>query len=155
MYYLSGSNYFNSTLNCDFQVARLEESMGNNETDHKKRSGWSKAFDIFLRSCHIGTASVLLGGVVLMVPFERLLIWHYPTIATGCALIIFNIYKCRHWLYQGSGLMAELHIALFWAVHVKPELMAPLFATALTVGVIGSHMPGALRHWSLVHGRIP
>jgi hypothetical protein len=155
MYYLSGSNYFNSTLNCDFQVARLEESMGNNETDHKKRSGWSKTFDIFLRSCHIGTASVLLGGVVWTVPFERLSMWHYLTIATGCALIIFNIYKCRHWPYQGSGLMAELHVALFWSVHVKPELMAPLFATALTVGVIGSHMPGALRHWSLVHGRIP
>lgn len=128
--------------------------MINNKDDHKRRSGWSKALDLFLRSCHIGTSSVLLGGVVWDIPFTRLSTWHYLTISTGCALIIFNICKSRHWPYQGSGLMAALHVGLFWFVHARPELMAPVLATALTVGVVGSHMPGSLRHWSLVHGRI-
>jgi hypothetical protein len=124
-----------------------------NRTDNKQRPGWPKAVDLLLRSGHIGTSSVLFGGVILAVPFTRLSTWHHLSIATGSALIIFNIFKSRHWPYQGRGLMAALHIGLVWLVHVRPELMVPLLATALAVGVVGSHMPGFIRHWSLVHRR--
>lgn len=122
-------------------------------TDTKRRSGWSKALDLILRACHIGTSSVLFGGFVCAVPFTRLSTWHHLSIATGSALIIFNICKCRHWPYQGRGLMAALHVGLVGLVHVRPELTAPVLAAALAVGVVGSHMPGYLRHWSLIHGR--
>ena len=122
-------------------------------TDTKRRSGWSKSLDLLLRACHIGTSSVLFGGVVLAVPFTRLSTSHHLAIATGSALVILNICKCRHWPYQGRGLMAVLHIGLIWFVHVRPELMVPVIMTALAVGVVGSHMPAFLRHWSLLHGR--
>jgi hypothetical protein len=126
----------------------------NKDTTKKRRSGWSKVLDLILRSCHIGTSGVLLGGFVWAVPYTRLSTWHHLTIATGSALIIFNICKCRHWPYQGRGLMAALHVGLLWFVHVRPEIMMPILATVLTVGVVGSHMPAFLRHWSLVHRRI-
>jgi len=135
----------------------MAESMGSytkGKTDDKKRSGWAKVLDLILRSCHIGTSSVLFGGLVLAVPYPQLSTWHYLAIATGSALIIFNICKCRHWPYQGRGLMAALHVGLLWFVHVWPGLMMPMLATVLTVGVVGSHMPAFLRHWSLVHRRI-
>ena len=122
-------------------------------TDKTRRPGWPKVVDLVLRSGHIGTSSVLFGGVVLAVPFTRLLTWHHLSIATGCILIIFNIFKSRHWPYQGRGVAAWLHIGLVWLVHVRPELVVPLLATALSVGVVGSHMPGFIRHWSLVHRR--
>jgi len=124
------------------------------KTDRKKRSGWNKLFDLILRSCHIGTSSVLFGGLVWAVPYARLSTWHHLTIATGCALIIFNILKCRHWPYQGRGLMAALHVSLLWLVHARPEMTTPVLAIVLAVGVVGSHMPAFLRHWSIVHRRI-
>jgi hypothetical protein len=109
--------------------------------------------DLALRSCHIGTSSVLFGGLVLAIPFARLSTWHGLAIATGSALIIFNISKCRHWPYQGRGVMAWLHVGLIGLIHLWQVQMIPILATALAVGVIGSHMPGFLRHWSFVHRR--
>ena len=121
--------------------------------DKKGRPAWPKALNMLLRSCHIGTSSVLFGGVVLAVPFTQLSSWHHLAIATGCAMIVSNVCQSRHWPYQGRGLMAALHIGLVWVVHVRLELMVPLLTTALAVGVVGSHMPGFIRHWSLVHRR--
>jgi hypothetical protein len=120
--------------------------------DSKRRS-WTKPVDLVLRSCHIGTASVFFGGIVLAVPFARLSTWHHLAIATGSVFIIFNTFKSRHWPYQGRGVAAWLHIGLVWLVHAKPELVVPTLSTALAVGVVGSHMPGSIRHWSLVHRR--
>lgn len=122
--------------------------------ERKKRSGWNKVVDLILRSCHIGTASVLFGGLVWAVPHARLASWHQLTIATGSALIIFNIAKCRHWPYQGRGLAAALHISLLGLVHAWPASMTPVLMAVLAVGVVGSHMPAFLRHYSLVHRRI-
>ena len=68
-------------------------------------------------------------------------------------MIISNICQSRHWPYQGRGLAAALHIGLVWLVHLRAELMVPLLTTALAAGVVGSHMPGFIRHWSLVHRR--
>jgi hypothetical protein len=133
----------------------MAESMDNNYEGRsdKKRRSWTKPVDLFLRSCHIGTTSVLFGGIVWAVPHTRLSTWHYLAIATGSALIIFNIFRCRHWPYQGRGMAAWLHIGLLWLAYISPELKMPVLSTALAVGVIGSHMPGSIRHWSLVHGR--
>jgi len=122
--------------------------------DGKKRSNWTKGLDLILRSCHIGTASILFGGIFWAVPYSRLANWHHLVIATGSALIIFNIFRCRHWPYQGRGLAAALHVGLVWFAHARPETVTPLLATVLTVGVVGSHMPAFIRHWSLVHRRV-
>jgi hypothetical protein len=130
------------------------ENNHNSRADRKKRSSWFKIVDLILRSCHIGISSVLFGGFVWEIPFARLANWHHLVIATGSALIIFNIFKCRHWPYQGRGLMTGLHLGLIWFVHVRPDMLLPVIATALAVGVTGSHMPAFLRHWSLVHRRV-
>lgn len=122
--------------------------------ESRRRSNWPKGLDLVFRSCHIGASSVLLGGVVLAVPYARFSSWHHLSIATGVILIVFNIVKCRHWPYQGRGVAAAMHIGLVWYVHVRPDLVAPLLAIALAVGVTGSHMPAFLRHWSFVHRRV-
>lgn len=140
----------------DHNVVYLVENMEpyrNGRSDEKRRAAWPKVVDLVLRSCHIGTSSVLFGGILLAVPFIRLSSWHSLSIATGSALILFNVFKCRHWPYQGRGLAAALHIGLLSLIHIRPDLLAPLLATALVIGVTGSHMPAALRHWSLVHWR--
>jgi hypothetical protein len=131
----------------------MENNHGS-RADKNKRTGWSKVVDLILRSCHIGISSVLFGGLVWEIPFARLAPWHSAVIATGSALIVFNIYKSRHWPYQGRGLMAALHLGLIGFVHIRPDLVLPVIATALAVGVTGSHMPAFIRHWSLLHRRV-
>lgn len=131
----------------------MEESH-NSRADKRKRSGWTKVVDLMLRSCHIGISSILFGGLVWEIPFARLVTWHHLVITTGSALIVFNIYKSRHWPYQGRGLMTVLHLGLIWYIHIRPDLVVPVIATALAVGVTGSHMPAFLRHWSAVHRRV-
>ena len=131
--------------------------MDNSEKNSRKPktgAGWKKTVDMILRSFHIGTSSVLFGGLVWAVPYARLSSWHTMVIATGSALIVFNIFRCRHWPYQGRGVAALLHIGLLSLIHLRPDLLAPILATGLTVGVVGSHMPAFLRHWSFVHRRI-
>ena len=121
--------------------------------DKRQRAGWPKLLDLILRCAHIGTSSMLFGGIVWAVPFARLSGWHNLSIASGCAMIILNIYRSRHWPYKGRGVVAALHIGLLWLVHIRQDLIVPLVVTVLIVGIAGSHMPGNLRHWSFVHGR--
>lgn len=129
------------------------EKVSEKKTGKKQRSAWPKFLDLFLRVCHIGSSTVLFGGIVWAVPFVRLATWHHLSIATGCALIISGIYGSRHWPYQGRGLTAALHVGLVWLVHIRPESSLKMLAAALVFGVIGSHLPGNIRHWSLLHGR--
>jgi hypothetical protein len=50
--------------------------------------------------------------------------------------------------------MGLLHAGLFAYIYVRPDLRASLGATALVIGMIGSHMPKKLRYWSFLHGRV-
>lgn len=124
-----------------------------NKADRKRRTVWPKYLDLLLRICHVGASSVLFGGLIWAVPFTRLSGWHQLTIATGSALIISGICRSRHWPYQGRGVTAGVHVALLWLVHSRPATMVPALAAVLVSGVIGSHLPGNIRHWSLLHGR--
>jgi len=119
----------------------------------KRRSTWPKLLDLVLRVCHVVTSSVLYGGIIWAVPFARLSNWHHLTIASGITLIISGICGSRHWPYQGRGLMAWLHIGLLVLIHNhgRPAMMLPVLTVVLIAGVIGSHLPGFIRHWSLVH----
>lgn len=121
--------------------------------DKKRRSGGSKALDLVLRCFHVGAASVLFGGLILCVPFMRLSVWHTLAIATGGALIISEACHSRHWPYQGRGLMAIVHVGLLGLVHYQPNLVVPVLIAVLAFGVLGSNMPGYLRHWSVLHGQ--
>jgi hypothetical protein len=120
--------------------------------EKKRRSGATKAVDLLLRCAHVGTASVLFGGLQLGVPFARLGSWHTLAGATGGALILAGICQSRHWPYQGRGVLAIIHVLLLGLVHSYHDLIAPLLVVVLVVGMIGSNLPGHLRHWSLLHG---
>jgi len=109
--------------------------------------------DLVLRSCHVGAASVLFGGLVLAVPFSRVDRWHTLTIATGGALLLAEACRSRHWIYQVRGLTAILHVGLLALVHYRPDLLVPALTAVLFTGVLGSNLPGSLRHWSVVHGQ--
>lgn len=129
--------------------------MGTHEKggEKKRQSGWSKGADLTLRVFHIAATGVLFGGMVLLVPWEKLVTWHRLGIATGCALIVCGLFQSKHWPYEGRGLVAAVHIGLIGLLHIRTGFMLPVLSSALVCGVVGSNMPGYLRHWSVVHRR--
>ena len=122
-----------------------------NENRKRKRSGASKSLNLVLRVCHVIAGSVLFGGLFWREPFTGLLLWHKLTILTGGVLIALSIVESKHWIYQGRGVMALGHVALVWLIHCYPGQMIPALLAVLGSGVVGSHLPGNIRHWSVVH----
>ncbi|GFO69043.1 hypothetical protein GMLC_26220 [Geomonas limicola] len=118
----------------------------------KKRSKLSKTIDLVLRYWHVGTSSVLFGGMVLGIPFERLGVWHTLAIVTGGSLVLSGICQSRHWSYQVRGLLAFTHVGLLALVHFQHDWVLPVLTAVLLCGFLGSNLPGNLRHWSVLHG---
>jgi hypothetical protein len=119
-----------------------------------KRPAWTRLLDIVLRTVHVLVISVLFGGAVFKIPVTRLLPWQTLAIASGSALIASEVLHGRHWPYQGRGVMVFIHVGLFSLVCFRPDLAIPCLFAALVFGMLGSHMPKKLRHWSFIHWRV-
>jgi hypothetical protein len=113
-----------------------------------------RLLDVILRAVHVLAISILVGGVFFKIPYHALLLWRYLTVATGCALIVSEIFHSHHWPYQGRGVMVFIHLALFSLACLKPRLAIPCLIAALIVGMLGSHMPKKFRHWSFIHRQV-
>jgi hypothetical protein len=108
-----------------------------------------RAAGIAVRTAHLGTMAVLTGGAFFGVPHPALRAWAALTAATGLALLGLEASHSRHWAYQGRGVLALLHVA---ALALIAALGAPAaLGLALGVGAVGSHLPRAVRKWSLRH----
>lgn len=123
------------------------------QQDKKHRPGWIRATDILMRAVHIAAGGVLFGGAVFAVPFSQLISWHRGAVASGIILVLLGISQSRNWPHQVRGVMVMAHVAVLGLVHLCPEYRAPIVATALLLGAVVSHMPGDIRHWSLLLGR--
>jgi hypothetical protein len=131
--------------------------MSNNFENREKKNRrplWTRWLDVVLRTAHVGVMSVLFGAAVCDAGLSGLFLWHHLTIATGCALVVSEIYHSRHWLYQGRGIMALTHIGLLGLIHLRPDLMTPILTAVLAFGMVGSHMPKSFRYWSFIHGKV-
>lgn len=119
----------------------------------KKRSPWSKFFNLVFRVGHVAVSGILFGGLFWQVPFSSMLLWHKLTIASGSLLIVSGMASSRHWIYQGRGILAIFHLALVWFVHSSGGGITGALMAIVVSGVVGSHLPGNIRHWSVVHRR--
>ena len=118
------------------------------------RPRWARAADIVLRTAHIATGGILLGGHVFDVPLDRLVLWLYLTVGTGVGLIASEVYHSRHWPYQGRGVLVLVKLAALGLVAVWPAVVVPILVAVLVIGAVGSHMPKRYRHWSFAHRRV-
>lgn len=131
----------------------MENNSGNMEKKIR-RPIWTRWLDVVLRTAHVGVTGILFGGAVFEVPLSQLHLWHNLTIATGCTLVLSEIFHSRHWIYQCRGLMVLIHVGLLGLIHLRPDLMTPILAAVTVFGMVGSHMPKAVRYWSFVHRRV-
>ena len=115
---------------------------------------YARALSIALRTLHIATVGILLGGHAFEVPAVRLLPWLSLSIISGAGLIGLELYSSCKWLYQGKGVLVLLKLLLIAAVAVFWEQRLWLLLAALVLGSVGSHMPGRFRYYSIIHRRV-
>ena len=106
-----------------------------------------RAVRVSLRTAHLLAFGALYGGSVFSVPAEPLrqaLAW---TVATGAALMAFEIWRSPAFAVQVRGLAALVKIAFAVALSLQEPMGLPLLTLA-----VSSHMPGRYRYHSLVPG---
>lgn len=111
---------------------------------------WERAWSIALRTAHIIAFSVVLGGYVWGIEQARLMPAFVLTILTGCALVGLELYKSRHWLLLGKGLVVLLKLVLLVCLPVAGDAALPLLLAVVVLASVGAHMPSRFRHYSVL-----
>jgi hypothetical protein len=119
-----------------------------------RRIPYDRGINIALRTAHLMTSGILLGGHVFAISAERLILLLYLTIASGVGMVLLELYTSCRWIYLGKGAMVMLKVALLIAAGVWWEQRVVLLLLVVLVGSVGSHMPARFRYYSLIHGRV-
>ena len=114
---------------------------------------YERGVNIALRTAHLMTFGILLGGHAFDVPAHRLILFLYLTIASGAGLILLELYSSCRWIYLGKGVMVSLKVALVIAAGVWWEQRVVFLLLVVLAGSVGSHMPARFRYYSFIHGR--
>ncbi|HYN40936.1 MAG TPA: hypothetical protein VE129_04100 [Thermoanaerobaculia bacterium] len=107
-----------------------------------------------LRTIHIASMALVLGGIAWSVPDEKLHLSIVLTVASGVLLLAIDLAKSCVFLYQGAGVAALVKLALLGLGQLLPGLRLAFYLAATVVGSVGSHMSGAWRHWSFLDGKV-
>ena len=113
-----------------------------------------RAWRMLLRTAHLVAFGTLYGGHVYGVADARLEGALIATVATGGALMGFEIYRAPIWLVQVRGVATVTKIVLLGAAGAMPQLAVALLTLVIAIGALSSHMPGRWRYHSLRHGRV-
>ena len=106
-----------------------------------------------LRSVHIAAMGLVLGGIALGGGYQRLKGAILVTIASGLLLMGADLLKGADFLRQGSGAALLMKLALLGLGNLYPGSRLRWYLAATLVASVGSHMPGAWRHFVLLRGR--
>lgn len=118
-----------------------------------RTSSYLRAWNIALRTAHIGAAGALFGGHVFGIEAERLLPWLGLTILTGAMLAAVEAYPSWRWLYEARAVMILTKGLLLLLVPWLWSCRIPMLLAIIVIGSVGSHMPKRLRHYSLAERR--
>jgi hypothetical protein len=114
----------------------------------------SRALNIALRTAHIATMGVLLGGHAFDVPRERLLLSLWLTIGTGVALTAVEAGPRLLWFHQGRGLMTLAKLLVIAAVPFLWDQRLAILLAVVVLASVGSHMPAKFRYYSVVYRQV-
>jgi hypothetical protein len=115
---------------------------------------WARPLQLVLRSAHIVAMALVLGGIPFGADFEALRLPILLTVISGVLLFAVDLAKDAGVLVQGSGVAVLLKLALLGMGMLQPAHRLPWYLAATLVASVGSHMPGAWRHFSLLRGEV-
>lgn len=119
-----------------------------------RRIPYERGISIALRTAHLMTSGLLLGGHAFEVAPHRLILLLYLTSASGVGLVTLELYSSCRWIYLGKGVLVTLKVALLVAAGIWWEQRVVFLLLVVLVGSVGSHMPARFRYYSFVHGRV-
>jgi hypothetical protein len=111
----------------------------------------ARAVNIALRTAHLGAMAVATGGLAYGIPLASLRTPALLTVATGIALLLSEMSHARGWIVEGRGLFVLAHVGVVGVLAAVGRPAAGV-AAALVLGAVGSHLPRAIRRWSLRGG---
>jgi hypothetical protein len=103
-----------------------------------------------LRTIHILTTGVLLGGHIFNQPVGVLEVWLFAAISSGLLLLLTDLHASATILLEFRGLVAVLKIGLVCLVPIFWEQRVFLLIVVLVIGAVSSHMSGKIRHRRLL-----
>ena len=110
----------------------------------------SRAWNIVVRTAHIGVTGILLGGHVFGVAAGRLLPILYLTILTGVALGIIEVYPDWHGLFEVRSLVIAAKLVLLCSIPLLWHHRVGILLLVLVMASAGSHMPRRFRHYPVL-----
>lgn len=113
-----------------------------------------RTLGIGLRTIHIVTIGLLLGGYAFGVEPARLTTSWWLAASTGVGLAGTESGCHLLWLQQLRGLMTLAKLALVLAMPLSGGAAPALLVVAAAIASIGAHMPGRYRYYSVVHRKV-
>ena len=114
-----------------------------------------RGISIALRTLHLASFGVLLGGHAFAIEADRLIPTFYLTLASGIGLMCVEVYvNGLQWFFLGKGVSVLLKMAILLAVPLFWDHRVLLLLLVVTVASVGSHMPARYRHYSFLYGRV-
>ena len=92
--------------------------------------------------------ALVVGGIPFGADYQALRGPIILTVASGALLFALDLAKDLAMLSQGSGVAILLKLALLGLGVLQPAARLPWYLAATLVASVGSHMPGAWRHFS-------
>ena len=114
----------------------------------------SRGWNIAIRTAHIATMGILLGGHAFDVPKAELVVSFWCCMGTGIVLLALEAGPRLLWFHQGRGLMTMTKLALIGSVPFFWDYRLPILLVVVAIGSVGSHMPARFRYYSILHGEI-
>ena len=105
-----------------------------------------RALGLALRTAHLITFGVLLGGHLFDADPARLMLFLLATIASGAGLLALELVSTFAWLFMGKGLVVMLKLGLLLTVPLFWEHRVALLLSIVAVASVGAHMPSRFRH---------
>ena len=118
--------------------------------DPARRIPRHRAISVLLRTAHLATFAVLLGGHVFDVDPLRLAPWLVATVASGAGLMALEMASSFAWLSTGKGLAVLVKLALLATVPVLWDHRVTILLAVVVLAGISSHMPARFRHYQVV-----
>lgn len=124
-----------------------------------KSSGASRALQVALRSVHIASMALFVGGVAAGASTDALRSSLLVTVASGLGLLLAAALSRCLVLSEGAGWALFAKFALLALAGAVPRARLELYVAAMLLTSVASHMPARWRHkqlpWRRPRGEVP